>query len=374
MVENRGDLENFLKNIRTIEKDWRPIELEQLKRQVNGDPLQQLIAQLTAKLKALEGDASRESYLKYVEGEVLGEVRTIATRPDYEKARRTIGSVELVISRKTDEVIAILQDELTPIFSIEAPSNVIRRIVDEYLGVIQINFEDQLNRLPHLAALYQNDCTALGLFIQSSVASASAGSIGTDIIKHYALVGGKYLKHVMDDQMECTREFCNDSIWKLRYGQLDSEKVGTIDRCLSQGVLRITQLVKVLSPVCLSPKEFNSLLLPFTEFLMQWFWDGLLHNVKSMGRDVLPSLTRPISTLLNMNLDGTIPLNELYIAKLSVLQRLSGMNLIQVCNAFRKDEFQNAISLTEFRTLVQICYPDSSMKTAFVEEISSEIN
>lgn len=369
--------------------------MESAKRALYGDLTVVAMNTMLEELKSLKvrkTEVTIDEYLAYITSELGKKANELARLPDYEKC--TVQECEgdyiisIVISQKTKKLADTIKDALTNLTDPSAnllqslvgrtkdnladnPFHVIYKICCTYLDVFRTSFSSQLLQLPHLAALYFNDARYLSLLCRIKCA------IGVVQCGELEVRGAVGLQANLGKLKGDIHEMLPSQTWQVRYGQLDDATLWSVIKSFEQVHLRLCQLHKVLSPI-LDESLFVTTMNNLLEIVLTWLWEGLL-SVKSISKEtlsLLPDIVQSSSKLFNdaLGAERAAKWPSKQCSQLATLLRISQQNLIQVSNAFRREEFIDTLSYTEFRSVVNVLFPDTAMKAAFLAEIEAEIN
>ncbi|PJF17334.1 hypothetical protein PSACC_02815 [Paramicrosporidium saccamoebae] len=374
--KNHSDFTAYLSSLNNLERIWRPLEVESAQRRIYGDDRAVSLSCLKAVLDDMtnESEDFQADYLKYLERQMGQKAGELARLPNYEKCAVSISdgeyTINSVISQKTRQLVEFL--EMTIALSDE---DTIRAAISDccllFLEIFRNAFASQLLQLPHLAALFYNDSRYLSVFTKVKCSGT------TEVPERMGLIGAEILQNSLNRNRDEIGDLFTAKAWQLRYGQLDRDSLSNIQRTLDQALLRLSQIRKVLLPI-LDPDMFATIILELVENVLSWLWNGLI-SIKSLSRDVLPMLPDFVQNLNRSCVDVVgaeiCAKNPLEICKkLDYLLKISMQNLIQVSNAFRRDEYIDTLTLQEFRSVISFTFPDTAMKDAFLAEIDAEIN
>lgn len=402
---NRDNFLDYIGQVRALQAAWRPLGREHLQRQLQGDGRALAIRsvrrerdQVRAEQATLAATDPHDAYRRYLEGVACSRARELAKVPDYEKTRGELPDARLpgdggqctvytVISQKTGRLAEFLR--LLACAAVRNQSALVSKTAHLYLLTFKSAFSAQLEQIPHLAALFYNDC--LYLSAQCGAAeeatemlegpTSSPGPASRADAQHFALaiemLGSTVLQGALEREVGHLREILPMSVWD-RYcrGQLGAEGVAVLARHAKQAQLKLGQLRKVLSPI-LDPPILAGFMGELVQLLLQqWLWSGLL-GLQSIGRDGTGPLGELIEAALQLPAELLGPQEAQTMAevssRLACLLRLSRQNLIQISNAFRREEYRGQVTLRELHTMVNMLFPDTAMKRAFLDEIAADM-
>jgi hypothetical protein len=365
---NQVSFTSYLQHLDKLEGQWRPMEMEYARRIVYGDPLAMELSSKVELYERLEkefADGDEESaYVEYLQRHLNDEAQVLARLPDYEK----ISIDGTVITQKTcrfgKELKSVMEITENVPFRTDI-SSLLVGTAQNYLDSFEEHFRHQLGQLPHLAALFYNDCHYISKIL---------GSWQIDGCVRMETAGSRILQAILDRNTRDVAELCNPRVWeRLYYGQLDEQAIRMIEKSLSQGYLQVGQVAKVFKPI-LAPELFSKIATEMVQQVLDWVWNGIL-NVKSISRETLSILPEFVQSVRSgaskvIESDDEFEVDQ----KLEIVLRISQQNLIQVSNAFRRDEYRDTLSLIEFRAIIGLLFPETAMKAAFLAEIDAEIN
>lgn len=385
--ENRLFFEKYQEELQRLEKQWHPLEKERARRLLYGDALG-LAAQGLEKSFAgaqhvlhAHQQSTAEGYFEYLEEYLSQQAVRLAQLPNYEKSTWRIDShfndepvcISTTVTCKTVSLI----DKLTSVLEQGAGlfgDRIYLLVTDVavyYLCTFEAAFALQLEQLPHLAALFYNDSRALAAFCDLRCNAEQGKLLGMET--RGALVLDQALVKLQNE----LKEICTLDQWRYRSGVLEGPFLELLHKTLAQASLRLSLAAKVWLPI-LDSGLFISIMSEVIALLPTWFLDGFL-GLKSIGQDARKLLVDFIHSI------GKIPeevlgpdlaaRTQIYaFRKLDCIVKIIQQNLIQVSNAFRRDEYHGILSLAELRAIVTIIFPETAMKTAFLAEMDAEIN
>jgi hypothetical protein len=158
----------------------------------------------------------------------------------------------------------------------------------------------------------------------------------------------------------------------IRYGQLQADTCEYLSGVCEKVLARISQIQRILKPI-LSIKNLNTLLSRLLSELATWVLDGILAQPGAIvdRSTIITKIAIPVSHAISSIKNEPSP--SFLNTKLELAARIGSMSLIQVSNAFRREEFHGKISSQELSCLVNALQPDSSMKRAFMDEIAADL-
>lgn len=313
----------------------------------------------------------------------------LARKPSYDKCKGSVkaalgrgilGSVELTVSQKTAELVKMFRSAISLTGEHLRPSNmdhVLVNVSTAYLQSFGYIFAAQLCQIPHLTALLYNDCQFLALLLLNEL-STDQNDARRAQVSGLQAIGANALQSLLVRQLAEIGEYCVPKRFSIRSGSIDCGFVETIDRSLNQATTRTSQLLRVLSSVLdaeLTSDLAELLALP----VLDWLWSGIV-SIESLKQDAIGRLSEvasravlfastliPSLSLLNH------PLMSRLVRKLESLIRMTSMNLLQLSNAFRRNDIIDVLALEEFRSVVLFLFPETAMKKAFLAEIDAEM-
>lgn len=383
-----------------VEEAWRPLEVDLARRILNGN--ESLVA-----IKALDSGADTwdrlfagnrdlgphsadvSFYLEYLERHLLTRALDLARKPSYDKRKESVGAtlngthrrlIEVVVSQKTAELATALREAINLAKGAVAADELIPllgTIAIVYLRSFEHIFAKQLDQIPHLAALLYNDCQFLSMLLSHSFSVDERGA-GYAQASEIKAIGTSIIQSLLTKQLVEIKEYCTPREFAVRFGPVDHDFMGSIERSLAQAVTRISQLVRVLSSI-LDPDLTFELAELLASPVLNWLWSGIL-SIKSLRQDAAVDLAKVSGKAVSFASMMVPPSDLRYypfmsqlVRKLESLIRMTSMNLMQLSNAFRRNDFIDVLSLREFRSIILFLFPETAMKKAFLAEIDAEI-
>lgn len=384
--DNHPHFEKYQRELRKLEKQWLPLEKERARRLLYGDVFALARRCLEASLAGAQdaanlGEATVEGYHAYLEEYLSKRAIELAHLPTYEKTRWTMDApldhesvrIFTVITQKTSDFLMEMKSVLSNGVVLEGHrmNQLIPDMAIYYLRSFEAAFSMQLEQLPHLAALFYNDSRALSAFCSIQC--------GAEQNKLLAMENGGalVLQRTLTKLQAELGDICSAELWKCRFGTLESSSLEPLQKSVAQASLRLSLTTKVWQPI-LDSGLFLGLMSEMIAMIPQWVVGGLL-SLKSISQDArkllvefLHLIVRMPEEILGASLAARTPIPQL--GKLECIARIIQQNLIQVSNAFRRDEYHGRLDLLELRALVAILFPETAMKAAFLAEIDAEIN
>lgn len=327
------------------------------------------------------------SYLRYLERHTVARVLELARRPSYDKCKESIevtlksggvGVVEFVVSQKTAELATMLREAAALARGTPATDELLGNVAMVYLRSLAHVFARQLDQIPHLAALLYNDCQFLSTLLLQGLPTDGHTVRETGQVLEIRAVGTAIFQALLAKQLADVKEYCVPKQFSARFGQIDGGFVDLIERSLTRATARVAQLIRVLSGI-LDPDLVSELAELLASPVLDWLWTGML-SIDGLRQDVVARLAQ-VADQATVFVATIIPSAELQhcpavshsVRKLETLMRMTTMNLLQLSNAFRRNDFVDVLSLEEFRSIIVFLFPDTAMKRAFLAEIDAEL-
>lgn len=351
------------------------------------------------------------TYEMYVEEFFMHKVGDLARRPDFEAAPIQTFAIPKVNNSQNEQtpnnlMHAIIENDLlrdkkytnhpttkvvcsrkTKAFvEMEIPETIDGCDIALYYTLIYGRiFREQIAQLPHLTALFYNDCMVISLMCITKF--KSKGEPGVQVEKkranQIANLGIQSLKCMINKiKVDIESVLLNRShnglageSWNsTRFGQLQPDTCELLSNFCAKSLARVAQIDRILKPI-LSEFMLRRLLGKCLLIVATWAWNGITEQRGSfvdrecvVSKILLPIL-RAIKSYLHFREFVGL---ESISTKLELATRIGSMSLIQVSNAFRREEFVNLVSPLEFSQLVNSFFTDSPMKRAFMDEVAAD--
>lgn len=346
--DNKEAIQWYHEQTSSISKSIRQLETE-------IDDLQMPIVdfqQLTS-FKKLPIPPSQEWCKERLREYALNEARTLALLKDFEMELGMLEGLSwqgkplcfnIMISRKTNRLVkALTAGDLPLDIQVDA--------FNLYLSLISQTMKLQLHGVPHLSALFHNDCQYLAFLILSkdpvtySRALRSWNQLGS------SLLDGHFSRQLSD---------------LLAILQL-SQSTEALKQMSTQAFQRVSQIGKLWGPI-LDSSLFQSIMNAFERTILEWLW-ACLFSLDCIGESSIPAWRDLVYSVAATKNPSNTDLKRKIIGFADCME----MGLMQLTNRIRRGEYENILTPQECIHLLRALFEDSPSRRACIEEIAQDI-